>query len=79
MLEEDRKLWEKYGYCHGPGYWRKEVHAVAVPIAQRSGEPALAMNCTLYAHRNAAEYLPKKVVPLLKDAVRYLEAAQGLL
>lgn len=78
-LEEDRKRWEKHGYCHGPGYWRKEVHAIAVPIAQRSGEPALAMNCTLYAHRNAAEYLPKKVVPLLKDAVRHLEAAQGLL
>lgn len=78
-LEEDRKRWDQHGYCHGPGDWHQEVHAVAVPVAQRSGEPALAMNCTLYAHRNAAQYLPRTVVPLLKDAVRQLEAALGLL
>lgn len=80
VLEKDRKLWDKHRYCHNAGDWRSEIHAVAVPIRPPGlAAPALAMNCTLYAHRDALERLPKEVVPMLKDAVRQLEAAQGLL
>ena len=76
--EEAQKLFAAEGYCHVTGVWRKEIHAVAVPIARPPGEPLLAMNCTLYARRAASKNLPRDVVPLLKDAVEELEAAQGL-
>jgi len=79
VLDKDRRLWTRQRYCHNSGDWRKEIHAVAVPIARPDGEPALAMNCTLYAHRDALERLPNEVVPMLKNTVRQLEASQGLL
>ncbi|MCB2033550.1 MAG: IclR family transcriptional regulator, partial [Ottowia sp.] len=65
-------------YCHSRGDWRREVHAVAVPVKQPRGEPALAINCTVAAHRAQKDKLVRGVVPMLKDAVRQLEAAQGL-
>jgi DNA-binding IclR family transcriptional regulator len=77
-MERNRKLLEAEGYCESFGEWQKELHAVAVPIATPAGNPALAMNCTLYAHRAEAGKLVDEVVPLLKDAVRRLEAAQGI-
>lgn len=76
--EKDQKRFAAEGYCHAPGDWRREIHAVAVPVARPRGEALLAMNCTLYAHRAAREKLTREVVPLLKDAARALEAAQGL-
>jgi DNA-binding IclR family transcriptional regulator len=77
-LDRNRKLLESAGYCDSLGDWKKEVHAVAVPIATPRGHVPLAMNCTLYAHRADAGKLTDEVVPLLKDAVRRLEAAQGI-
>ncbi|MCT9809202.1 IclR family transcriptional regulator [Acidovorax sp. Be4] len=77
-FEKARQLFAAEGCCHVAGDWHKDINAVAVPIACVPGEPALAMNCTLYAHRNASEKLLHEVVPLLKKAVRELELAQGL-
>lgn len=76
--EADQKLFAAEGYCHSRGDWQKDIHAVAVPLRQAHGDPALAMNCTLAAYRNLKEKLVREVVPLLKDAARQLEAAQGL-
>jgi len=76
--EADRKLFAAEGYCHSRGDWQKDIHAVAVPLRQGHGEPPLAMNCTLAAYRNQKDKLVREFVPLLKDAARQFEAAQGL-
>lgn len=76
--EADQKLFAAEGYCNSRGDWQKDIHAVAVPLRQAQGEPALAMNCTLAAYRNQKDKLVREVVPLLKDAARQLEGAQGL-
>lgn len=76
--EADRKLFAADGYCHSRGDWRNEVHSVAIPVRQPRGEPRLAMNCTLAAHRAQKDRLAQSILPMLKDAVRQLEAAQGL-
>lgn len=76
--EADQKLYVAQGYCHSRGDWKKDIHAVAVPLRQGPGEPALAMNCTLASYRIQRDKLVREVVPLLKDAARQLEFAQGL-
>lgn len=76
--ESDKKLFATQGYCYSRGDWQKDIHAVAVPIRHVAGEAALAMNCTLAAYRDHQDKLVREVVPLLKDAARELEAAQGL-
>lgn len=76
--EADQKRFAARGYCHSLGDWRKDIHAVAVPVRQGRGEPPLAINCTLAAYRVRDDNLVREVVPLLKDAARQLELAQGL-
>jgi len=78
VWEAGQKLFAAHGYCHSRGDWRREVHAVAVPVRQPQGEPVLAMNCTLAAHLAHKDRLVRNVLPLLKDAVRQLEASIGL-
>lgn len=74
----DQKLFTLEGYCHSQGDWQKDIHSVAVPLRQAGGEAPVAMNCTLAAYRVHKDKLVREVVPLLKDAARQLEAAQGL-
>jgi DNA-binding IclR family transcriptional regulator len=76
--EADLKLFTTEGYCRSRGDWQKDIHAIAVPLKQPNGEPALAMNCTLAAYRNHDDKLVHEAVPLLKDSARQLEFAQGL-
>lgn len=76
--EADLKLFSAEGFCHSRGDWQKDIHSVAVPLAQAQGESPLAMNCTLAAYRVVKDKLVRQVVPLLKDAARQLAAAQGL-
>ncbi len=76
--EADEARFTADGYCYSGGDWMKEIHAVAVPVRQARGEASLAVNCTLAAHRITRNMLVREVAPLLKEAVRQLEIAQGL-
>ncbi|MBX3609210.1 MAG: IclR family transcriptional regulator [Hydrogenophaga sp.] len=76
--EADQKRYVAEGFCLSRGDWQKDIHAVAVPMPQGHGEAPLAMNCTLAAYRIQRDKLVREVVPLLKDAVRQIEFAQGL-
>jgi DNA-binding IclR family transcriptional regulator len=78
IWEADAKRFEAHGYCHSKGDWKKDIHAVAVPVRRPNGEPPLALNCTIAAHRAPKDRLVKEVVPLLKEAVHQLVFAQGL-
>ena len=77
--ESDIKRFAAEGYCYSKGDWKQEVHAVAVPVRRPPGEPVLAMNCTIAAHRAQKDKLAHDVVPLLKEAVHKLAFKQGLL
>lgn len=75
--EADLKLFMQHGFTHSRGDWRKDIHAVAVPVRlSQRGQP-VAMNCTLAAYRMPKDKLAREVAPLL-DAVRQLEMSHGL-
>lgn len=76
--EADQKLYAEHGFCHSRGDWRREVHAVAVPVRLPSREAPVALNCTLASYRMPKGKLEREVVPLLLETVRQLAATQGL-
>ena len=76
--EADQKRFAVNGYCMSLGDWKKDLHAVAVPVRLSSREVPYAMNCTLAAFRVPQDKLVREVVPLLLDAVRELEASHGM-
>ncbi|MCC2595406.1 IclR family transcriptional regulator [Pusillimonas sp. MFBS29] len=76
---EDEKRFAAEGYCHSRGDWRKEVHAIAMPIRQAHGQPQLAINCTIAAHEAQSDRLVSEVLPLMRDTVRQIELSLGML
>lgn len=76
--DADQKLFAAHGFCHSRGDWRKDVHAVAVPVRLPRREQPVAMNCTLAAYGMPKDKLVREVAPRLLDTVRQLEALQGL-
>lgn len=76
FLEADAKLFQSRGFCHSTGDWRREVHAVAVPIRQR--DEVVAMNCTMSAYRLRKGLLEKEVAPRLMEAALRIEQSSGL-
>lgn len=77
-LDENEKLFAEQGYCLSSGAWDRELYAIAVPLRGAPGEPALSMNCTLYAHKNARQKLVSEALPLLKQTVHEIETSYGL-
>ena len=78
VWESDQKLFAARGFCHSRGDWKKDIHAVAAPVRVSPRETPLAMNCTLATYRPPGDRMEREVAPLLLDAVRQLETAQGL-
>lgn len=76
--EADLKLFMQHGFTHSRGDWRKDIHAVAVPVRLSQRDQSVAMNCTLAAYRMPKDKLAREVAPLLLDAVRQLEMSHGL-
>lgn len=76
--EADQKLFAAHGYCHSRGDWRKEIHAVAVPLRLPGQELPVAMNCTLAGYRIPKDRLAGEVLPHLMDAARRLESLHGV-
>ena len=75
-FEADAKLFWTRGFCHSTGDWRREVHAVAVPIRQR--DEVVALSCTMSAYRLRKGQLEKEVAPRLLEAALRIEQASGL-
>lgn len=76
--QADEERFGQDGYCYSKGDWRKEIHAIAVPVRTSVGGLPVALNCTLSSHREQLNQLTHEVAPLLKDAVFQLELALGL-
>lgn len=77
VWEADQKAFMQRGYCYSRGDWRKEVHAVGVPIRLGAREEIVAVNCTFASYRLDKPTLEKQVAPRLLDAVRLIETACG--
>lgn len=75
-FEIDAKQFRTRGFCHSMGDWRREVHAVAVPIRQR--DEVVALNCTMSAYRLKKGFLEKEVAPRLLEAALRVEQSSGL-
>ncbi len=76
--EKELKRFPQTGYCLSEGDWKKEIHAVAVPVRQPPREDSVAMNCTMSSFRLKNGALAKAVAPRLLEAVRQIEAACGV-
>ena len=76
--QADEALFAAHGFCHSRGDWRKDIHAVAVPVRVPQREQPVAMNCTLAAHRTPKDKMAREIAPLLLECVHQLETAQGL-
>lgn len=76
--EAEQSAFSERGYCYSRGDWRKEIHAVAVPIRQAPREEPLALNCTMSTLRLGRNTLEKLAARHLLDAVQQIELACGL-
>lgn len=79
FLDADEKNFRRRGYCHSRGDWRKEIHAISVPLRRSSpDEEILAVNCTMSAYRQHDDTLTREVAPRLLEAVLRIEQTCGL-
>jgi DNA-binding IclR family transcriptional regulator len=76
VFDADEQRFRQRGFCHSTGDWRREVHAVAVPIRQR--DEVVALNCTMSAYRLRKDFLETEVAPRLLEAALRIEQASGL-
>lgn len=76
--QADVERFKHEGYCHSKGDWRKEIHAIAVPVRTHQGDLPVALNCTMSTHRATKNQLTRQVAPLLKEAAFELELALGI-
>jgi len=76
--EADSTRFRQYGYCMSAGDWRKEVHAVGVPVRQQSRDERVAINGTMSAFRLRKGFLEKEVAPRLLEAALRIEQICGL-
>ena len=76
--QADVERFKHEGYCHSKGDWRKEIHAIAVPVRTHQGGLPVALNCTMSTHRTTQNQLTRQVAPLLKEAAFELELALGI-
>lgn len=75
LFEADQKLFAERGFCHSRGDWRREVHAIAVPIRQR--DEVIALNCTMSSYRLRKGLLEKEAAPRLLEAALRIEQSSG--
>lgn len=77
IWERDARLFAEHGFCQAQGEWKRDLHAVAVPVWTPPHETPVSINCSIVAYRLPPEKLQREVVPLLLDTARQLASAQG--
>ena len=74
-IEEAFAEYERDGWCTGFGEWRREVHAIAVPLAPADGADPLVFSCSGTAFHLTSEKLLQDVGPRLLTVVGNVRAA----
>jgi DNA-binding IclR family transcriptional regulator len=78
VWQAEAERFPRRGFTHSQGDWRREVHAVAVPIRQQPREEPIAINGTMSAYRLRKGLLEREVAPRLLEAALRIEQACGL-
>jgi DNA-binding IclR family transcriptional regulator len=68
-LEQAYAEYEQHGYCLGLGDWRREVHAIAVPLVPLDGWDPVVFGCSGAAFELPADVLRDRVAPRLLTLV----------
>lgn len=63
------------GYCLSLGEWRREVHAVAVPLVPRDGSDIMIFSCSGAAYEMSRERLESEIGPRLLALVGNVRSA----
>ncbi len=74
-IEEAFEEFEREGWCTGLGDWRREVHAIAVPLAPADGGDPMVFSCSGTAFHLTPEKLLQDVGPRLLTVVGNVRAA----
>jgi DNA-binding IclR family transcriptional regulator len=76
LAQAQRDL-QRRGFCISRGSWRRDVHAVGVPVRQPQDGETLVFNCGVVTARLAPRQLEQRIGPQLVDMVREVEAELG--
>jgi DNA-binding IclR family transcriptional regulator len=74
-LDQALEEYERKGYCLGLGDWRREVHAIAVPLVLAGGPEPVVFGCSGAAFQLPAETLESDIAPRLLTLVGNVRAA----
>jgi DNA-binding IclR family transcriptional regulator len=74
-IEQALRDFEHRGFCLSLGDWRREVHAVAAPLAPRGGEDVLVFSCSGAAFQLDRERLEEEIGPRLLALVGNVRSA----
>jgi DNA-binding IclR family transcriptional regulator len=74
-IDTARAQFQAHGYCLGLGDWRREVHAVGVPLALPDGGEPVAFGCSGAAFQLPGEFLRRELGPRLVAVVGNVRAA----
>lgn len=69
---------DRHGYCSSLGDWQKDIHGIAVPIANSPGQPVYVLNLGGPAYALPEQDLRDRLAPRLLEVARAVEIALGL-
>ena len=75
LLDAAFEEYQRDGWCTGLGDWRREVHAIAVPLAPADGATPMVFSCSGTAFHLTAEKLLRDVGPRLLTVVGNIRSA----
>ncbi len=74
-MEQAMAEYAEKGYCLGLGEWRREVHAIAVPLVPRDGSDLMVFSCSGAAYELGRERLESEIGPRLLALVGNVRSA----
>jgi DNA-binding IclR family transcriptional regulator len=74
-LEASFREYQEKGYCLNLGFWRPEVHAIAVTLIPADGSEPMGFSCSGAAYQLGREKLEEEIGPRLFTLVGNVRAA----
>lgn len=74
-IERSLAEYREKGFCLSLGNWRKEVHAIAVPLIPDDGSEIMIFSCSGAAFQLGAEIIEKKIAPRLLNLAGNVKTA----
>ncbi|MBE9571271.1 MAG: IclR family transcriptional regulator [Proteobacteria bacterium] len=74
-VEQSRADYREKGFCLSLGDWRKEVHAVAVPLIPNDGSEIMIFSCSGASFQLGSEIIEKEIGPRLLNLAGNVKTA----